>query len=161
MNDGLNVHQFKTTDSHSSVNVNYINKPATKKLAKRKLRLGRIMAVIAVVGGITWLGASAIDSHNYEQVEHPRDTYDTAEGKLKHSHELNERTFVQDYKIVNENATDQDVLDAIYAGEYDYYLDHEGKVRINRELQGEAPKNTDVIAFSEQFLEEHGGKGKR
>lgn len=158
MKDNLDVPQFK---NESSVKMNYINKAATKKIAKRKIKLGRVMGILALAGGITWIVGTAIDSNNYEQVEHKFDTYDTAEGKLEHNHELNKKYFVGDYKIVNPAATDEDVLDAIYDGEYDYYVHHEGKIKIDKELQGESLENDDVIDFSEQFLAQHGGKGSK
>lgn len=165
--DNLNVPKFMNSSDgldvpkqqKSSVHVNYINKPATKKVAKRKIslvRVGALLGTAAIIGGIV---VNAYNSHQYEQVLHKGDVY--VDNEIHHTHELNKRNFVQDYKIVNENATEEDVLDAIYDGDYDYYLNHEGKVKIEKSLQGKEVDNDDVIDFSEQFLEEYGGKGSK
>lgn len=158
MKDSLNVHQFKNS-SKSTINMNYMNQPAIKKISKRKLNLKGLAMILTIAGGITVIGASAYHESKYEQVEHHYDTY--SEGQIEHNHELNKKTFVQDYKIVNEKATEKDVLDAIYDGEYQYYVDHDGKIKIDKELQGKSLDNDKVIAFSDEFLEEHGGKGMK
>lgn len=160
MKDELNVHQFKNS-SKSTINMNYMNQPAIKKISKRKLNLKGLAMILTIAGGFTVVGVNAYHENQYEQVEHRYDTYSYSEGKLQHNHELNKKTFVQDYKIVNEKATDKDVLDAIYDGQYQYYLNHEGKIKIDKDLQGKSLENDKVIAFSDEFLEEHGGKGMK
>ena len=62
---------------------------------------------------------------------------------------------------MNEEATTQDILDAIYEGQYQDYVDHNGRVRIDKDLQGEPLENDQVIEFSEQFLEQHAGKSRK
>lgn len=158
MNDGLNVHQFRN-DSDSKISMDYMNKSAIKKISRRKLNLKGLAMILTISGGITVVGASAYHENQYEQVEHRYDTY--SEGQIEHNHELNKKTFVQDYKIVNEKATEKDVLDAIYDGQYQYYVDHDGKVKIDKDLQGKSIENNEVIAFSNDFLEKHGGKGMK
>lgn len=139
--------------------VTYKNKHAMKKHANVSWILKRL-GLLALLGAAGYgVVNGAVESHQYEYVEHKNDTYN--EGQIQHAHELNKRSFVQDYKIVNEEATTQDILDAIYEGQYQDYVDHNGRVRIDKDLQGEPLENDQVIEFSEQFLEQHAGKSRK
>lgn len=140
----------------ASTNVTYNNR---KKLGRTRLILTKLGVAAIIAGAGYGVVNGAVESHQYEYVEHKNDTYN--EGQIQHAHELNKRSFVQDYKIVNEEATTQDILDAIYEGQYQDYVDHNGRVRIDKDLQGEPLENDQVIEFSEQFLEQHAGKSRK
>lgn len=138
--------------------VTYKNKSAMKKNADRSWTLTKLG--VAAVMGVIVFGAinGVIQSHQYESVVHKYDTYSSETGLWSHGHELDKEHFVQDYKIVNEEATFENIEEAIDDGQYRYYADHDGKIKIDKELQGEPLDNDEVIEFSDQFLEEYSVK---
>lgn len=143
--------------------VTYQNIHSTRRVCKMKLSLKRV-ALVMGVAGVSFVGIKEIRYQNtHKNVEHMgTQDYYTVDGKLQHSHELDKKTFVEDYLIVNPMATEEDVLDAIYQGEYENYLDDNGMIKIEKDLQGDQTKeNKEIIQYAEQFIENHGGKSMK
>jgi len=150
-NDGLHVRKLK------------VNEQAIKKLeketrnvgGKRKIRWERVIIPVAAIGVVIAL----LFGPKYEITKHKNDY--VVDGMINHTHVLDKKTYVSDFKFVNEDATYKDVLEDIEDGGYKYYRDHNGKIEEIPHLQNEEGKdniefyNEVAVEFAEGFLEEY------
>ncbi len=138
MDDGLKVGFGNNNradyrdNKHSSIKMTSISRSAVNP--KRKLKLGRV-ALIGIAIGLGGLTASSmIHNYQYEAVLHDKsgdytDPFDPF--KIIHNHDLTQEDFIRDYKYLNPNATEEEVINALTNGEYVYYVENNGEIKVD------------------------------
>lgn len=166
MKDNLDTSFFNTVNTATSQSreennrLKIYKKAQEMKKAKLQKRVYSVVAVGLLGGFAVGVISSIVHEHNYEKVLHGRDY--ASEGQIVRVEDLNQETWAADYKFVNENATVDDAVEAYHDGQYFYYIENDGEVKIDSDLQNEEAKGEDSIKyynstcvdFADEVLEE-------
>ena len=165
MKDNLDTSMFNSVNEKArenretikNLNVYKQSQPVQKRTLKKS---AKVVLATALALTTSMVLAGAIKHNNdYEKVLHGRDY--ASEGEIYRVEELNEETWAADYKYVNEGANLSDAIDAYNDGEYTYYINHDGEVKVDKDLQAtiEAKEknatdyyNTTCVEFANQVL---------
>ena len=136
MNDNLDTSMFNTVNRKTSENRDTIKNLHVYKPSKPviKAKLTKLIAVVITVLGGALIVNGLRHSKDYEKVLHGRDY--ASDGTIYRIEDLNEETWAADYKYVNENATVDDAVLAYGNGQYNYYINNDGEVKVEQNLQG-------------------------
>ena len=161
MNDNLDTSMFKSINERTELERKqqlklklYKTRVDNKKMKLHKLRNTLLITGLSIFATAGLVG-TIIHDQQHELVPHGRDYYSSADGRLVRIEDLNQTTWAADYKYVNEAADLEDAIEAYHEGEYFYYIEHNGEVKVDKELQAtiDAKENDSVNYYNTTCVE--------
>lgn len=131
MNDGLDVPKFNSTTNKQKVTVKVKN--ISPRVYKSKFNYKVIKTAIVGMTAIVGFTAMMTARSGEEIVSHRGDTGVT-QSTIQHWHELTKEDFMRDFLYLNPGASDQDIIEALQNGEYEYYIENNGTIKVHPSL---------------------------
>lgn len=153
MKDDIDIFSFvnnankevnQTTVTLKKVSPNVYKKKQNYKIIKQAIKI-----TITALTTITVMTGMMTAQSGEEAVAHKGDTVGNG-GVVSHYHKLTKEDFMRDFLYLNPGASDEDIINALYNGEFEYYLENEGLVK-------QHPKFT-VFQFKENSRERYNGE---
>ena len=135
--------------------------PKVYKEKKNYKIIKKVVGPILVIVGLTTVVGLQTARVGEQAVAHKGDTVGY-HGEISHYHQLTKEDFMRDFLYLNPGASDEDIINALQNGEYEYYLENDGKIKLHPGMTvfqfkpySDDRYNNEVVEHIDDIMEEY------